>query len=129
MQRVTKKLKTAYLKSKLSTVPAWALRCLEVVYANQTIDEKSFARTAHQNGIGFTGTDGEFMSSLAQQYAVRHSLSPRQMELVMKRMSKYHKQVLAVTNDRILVSCMYKDGFITDEQVETYEGDKFLAIV
>jgi hypothetical protein len=129
MAKITKKSKVAYLKHKLTTCSNWALRCLEVVYANQTADEKEFAHTKHDNGIGFTGTDGEFMSSLAEQYAHRKSLSPKQMCILMKRMGKYHKQVLAVTTDRILVTCMHKDGFVTTEQLETYEGDNFLAKV
>jgi len=126
MQRVTKKLKTAYLKSKLSTVPAWALRCLEVVYANQTGDEKAFGCAKHNNNVGFTGTDAEFMTSLAQQYERRKCLSPKQMVFVLKRMPKYWKQVLTVTEDQKLVDCMYRDGILTKEDVDAYEQKLFV---
>jgi hypothetical protein len=126
MKRVTKKLQKEYIRNKLATVPQWALRCLEVVYANQTEDEKVFDSVSHNNNVGFTGTDGGFLSSLAKQYERRGQLSERQMPFVMKKMPKYWKQVLAVTDEKKLVLCMHRDGILTDEDVEGYEQKLFV---
>lgn len=127
MKRITKKLKTEYIKSKLATSTVWALRCLMVVYGNQTSDEQLVGITHHDNKIGFTGTDANFMTSLAQQYEKRGSLSPKQMGFVMKRMKKYHKQVMAVVDEKKLIDCMHRDGVITTEDIENYKGELFLG--
>jgi|SaaInlV_100m_DNA_2_1039680.scaffolds.fasta_scaffold13403_2 hypothetical protein len=129
MKRITKKLRTEFVKSKLATSPAWALRALQVVYSNQTSDEKMFGVTSEHNNIGFTGTDGEFMSSLAKQYKQRGSLSPKQMGFVMTKMKKYHKQVLSVMDDNKLIDCMNKDGVLSEEDVEHHKGLMFLNMV
>jgi hypothetical protein len=126
MARITKKLKTEYVRKMLTTNKNWALRCLTVVYSNQTADEQCAGRTAHDNSIGFTGTDGEFMSSLASQYEKRKSLSPKQMAHVMKKMPKYHRQVLAVMDDKKLIDCMHRDGIVTSDDVDRYQTAIFI---
>lgn len=129
MKRITKKLKTEYVRSKLATSTAWAMRCLTVVYGNQTADEKCFGVAKHDNNIGFTGTDAEFMSSLALQYEKRGSLSPKQMGFVMKRMKKYHKQVIAVIDEKKLIDCMHKDSVISTEDIEHHKGLMFIKVL
>lgn len=125
--RVTKKLKTEYIKEKLVTSTAWALKCLVTVYNNQTETEKSIGSTHEHNNIGFTGTDGFFMSSLAEQYNKRGFLTAKQMPFVMKRMKKYHKQVLAACDEIKLVISMMRDGKITQEDFREWEANKFLG--
>ena len=89
---VTKKLIKEYVREKLATSEAWALRGLAVVYDDQTASEKNIGDTCEQNGVGFTGVDGDFLSSLARQSKVR-TLSPIQMKFVYKKMPKYWKQL------------------------------------
>ncbi len=110
--KITKKLVREYLRNKLSTSDAWALRCLEVIYANQTPTEQSTDSTNCYNDIGFTGTDAELLSSFAKQYASRKSLSPKQMVLLKKKAKKYWKQVLTLTDRKKLLKCMIKDKAI-----------------
>ena len=129
MKRITKKLKTEYVKSKLATSTAWALRCLMVVYGNQTSDEQTFGVSRHDNNIGFTGTDAEFMTSLALQYERSGSLSAKQMAFVMKRMKKYHKQVMAVMDENKLIDCMHRDSVISTEDIEHYKGMMFIKVL
>jgi hypothetical protein len=129
MKRITNKLKIEFVKSKLTTSPAWALRALQVVYSNQTADERMFGITSENNNIGFTGTDGEFMSSLAKQYKQRGSLSPKQMKFVMTKMKKYHKQILVVMDDNKLIDCMHQDGVLSEQDVEQHKGLVFLNMV
>lgn len=83
----------SFLKFKLSTDPAWALKALAAVYANQTAQERGAGVTVEDNGIGFGGRDAEFLSSLAVQAAQRGSLSPKQMAILHKRIACYHGQI------------------------------------
>lgn len=83
-----------YIRHQLATDPAWALRALVKIYERQTASEKSTQGTIEQNGIGFSGIDGNFFSSLAEQYNRKGTLSEKQMVIVMKRMKKYARQIL-----------------------------------
>jgi hypothetical protein len=126
MKRVTKKLKREYLREKLAHAAAWALKALTVIYNYQTAAEKACAHTGVDNNRGFTSTDAEFLTSLAQQYERRGSLSPKQMVYVFKRMPKYWRQILEVTDEGKLVECMHRDGVLSDKDVEGYKQQCFL---
>jgi hypothetical protein len=69
------------------------LRHLIYVYTCQTLDEKKSEATKHKNGIGFNGTDAKILSSIAEYYIRFGRLSQKQIEVVEKRMRKYHRQV------------------------------------
>jgi hypothetical protein len=109
MKKITKKAVREFLKSKLSSDARWALRALEVVYSNQTADEQATQCTRTLNGEGFTGIDGEILSSFAEQYERRRSLSHKQMALLFKKMPKYWGQVLEVSDSEKLKMCMEKE--------------------
>lgn len=73
-------------------------RALLVVYENQTLDEKRAGDTAHDNGVGFTGSDARFLSSVAawvqrSTYREGYRLTPGQRERVLPLMLKYWRQV------------------------------------
>lgn len=123
---ITKVLKKEFVQHQLETNPRWALRCLEVVYDNQTYDEKVIGATNHNNKIGFTGTDAEILTSFYTQYKKRGSLSEKQMALLFKKAKKYWKQVLAVSNDAKIVLAMLKAGVVDKNAVEEYEQNLFL---
>jgi len=90
----------SFVKSKLATNADWALKALIRIYTeNQTPDEQSSQVTRWDNGIGFSGTDSTFLSSLAQQYQKRGSLSDKQMGFVFKYMPKYHNQVVKMSDE------------------------------
>jgi hypothetical protein len=80
-------------KAKLASNPTWALRGLLAVYKYQTEVEKAAGATSVNNGVGFAGVDGEFLSSLAKQYQQRGCLSAKQMGFLYKKMPKYAKQL------------------------------------
>ena len=69
------------------------MNALVIVFENQTEDEQRSELTMHDNGIGFSGADAEFMTSLAKQVYKSGSLSPKQMNWARKIMKKYWKQV------------------------------------
>lgn len=93
-KKITKKAITLYVKKQLSTNTKWALAGLKTIYSYQTADEQAMGDTVKLNGVGFTGTDGGILSSFAQQYIQRGTLSPKQMAIVMKKMKKYHSQII-----------------------------------
>jgi len=87
----------SFLKYKLGTDANWACRALLAVYANQTATERAAGVTAELNGIGFSGRDAEFLSSLAIALKERGALTGDkdrgQMKWVLKIMPKYHGQI------------------------------------
>ena len=91
---MTKKALLAELKRRLATDDRWALRALSVVYKNQTADEQNAQQTIEHNGIGFSGPDAEILSSFAQQYQRRGCLSPKQMNLLKRKIPSYARQVV-----------------------------------
>lgn len=89
----------SFVKNQLATNKVWALKALVRIYQeNQTVDEQSAKVTSHDNGIGFTGVDAGFLSSLAEQYLKRGRLSDKQMVFVFKKMPKYHNQVIKMSD-------------------------------
>lgn len=111
--KLTQKTITAYVRHQLSTNQAWALKALVRIFQeNQTEQEQIIEATKEDNGIGFTGTDGAFMSSLAKQYLQRGSLSDKQMAFVFKAMPKYHKQVIQMSNEAQLRQLVEKSQIV-----------------
>jgi len=97
----TKAARLAYVREKLGSSKAWALRALCVIHEGQTSQEQTCERTTELNGVGFTAFDAEILTSLAKQVA-RHNANPvyptplseKQMALLFKRIPKYAQQVL-----------------------------------
>lgn len=97
--KLTNKNITAYVRQQLSMNPVWAVKALVRIFQeNQTQDEQIVEATKEDNGIGFTSTDGQILSSFAKQQLAWGSLSPKQMALVFRKMPKYHRQVIAMSN-------------------------------
>lgn len=88
-----KKDRIALLREKLGTNEAWAIRGLTVIFDYQTADEQNMEATVEHNGVGFTGADGEILSSFAKQIRKGRKMSPKQMALIFKKMPKYAKQL------------------------------------
>ena len=91
----TQKEMIEFLKGKLSTDTHWAENALLKIYSRQTYQEKMHPGQglAAENGVGFTRSDAEFLTSLAQQYSTRKSLSQRQYHWLKKKMGKYARQL------------------------------------
>lgn len=98
-----------FVKSKLSTDKTWATKALVRIYKeNQTIVEQAKAETVEDNGIGFTGTDASFLSSLADQLIVKGFLSDKQMGHVFNKMPKYWRQVMDMSDKEKLKQMVEK---------------------
>lgn len=98
--KTTKSNIQKYVRKQLATNPTWATKALVRIFQeNQTDMEKAAETTIEDNGIGFSGTDGQFLSSLAQQFLSRGSLSEKQMAMVHKCIPKYCRQVISMSNE------------------------------
>jgi hypothetical protein len=97
--KVTKKQIRAYIKHQLGTNQTWAFAALLKILENQTEDEQNSENTIEYNNIGFTGADGHIMTSIAKQYKRYKRLSPKQQAIVMKKMPKYWKQILNISDE------------------------------
>lgn len=93
-------VKANFARSRPSLV-----RGLIFIFKHQTTEEQQAEQTVEHNAVGFTGPDGEILTSFAKQclrwYAVApedrqypHPLSDKQFALLAKRMPKYAKQIV-----------------------------------
>lgn len=110
--KITQKARIEFLRKGISTKVKWARRALILVYNNQTSQEQNVGGTIENNGVGFSGTDSVFCSSLAEQLLNKKTLSAKQDVMIMKIMPKYAKQVLAQADINAL------DILIETEQLE-----------
>ena len=98
---MTKKQTTTYTSLKredivslLNTSDKAVCRALVVLHSRQTDDERDSQSTRHTNGRGFSQFDAAFLSSLAEQYERRGSLSPKQIACARKKVVRYAGQLL-----------------------------------
>lgn len=87
----------AFLKDMLKTDSRWAIRGLLRIYEDQTAEEQAVGHTHEHNGVGFTGVDGEILSSFAEQVQKGRIMSEKQMKLIHKKMPKYATQLEAAS--------------------------------
>ena len=71
----------------------YAIGALLKIYSFQTTNEQMQQSTHEDNKMGFNATDAGFMSSMAEQFLKKGSLSDRQIPYVKKCMPKYIKQL------------------------------------
>ena len=74
-------------------------RALLRIYAAQTSDEQATQGTRHTNGVGFNSVDAPTLTSIAQrcmQYG--GTLTPKQTDLVRRRIRKYARQLADIAN-------------------------------
>lgn len=85
-----------------------AVNALLGLYARQTADEQQSECTAHQNGMGFNGTDAGILSSFAEQVVNKRArgwkhgteLSDKQLALLRKKLPKYGRQLLQIAEEK-----------------------------
>lgn len=97
-----------FVRNQLGSNQTWALKGLLKIYEFQTAEEQSIETTCVHNNVGFTGTDGEILTSFAKQLKYKGYLSPKQMALVYKKMPKYWKQIIGVSDQIKLISMVQK---------------------
>lgn len=88
------------IDTMLKTSNKALLRGILAIYDYQTTDEKAIQETKDHNGVGFSGVDGNFMSSLAEQILGGRNLSEKQLAIARNKMLKYSGQLVRIANNR-----------------------------
>lgn len=96
----TIKAKTAFLREAIATRTDYAMFALTFIFDRQTEDEKQAADVRWHNTVGFSGVDGEILTSFAIQYLKKGSLSDKQMAMCHKKLTKYAVQILDIFRGR-----------------------------
>lgn len=87
-----KEIKTL-IQKRITLNPRYAIAVLIRLYSFQTEDEQASGTTTYKNDAGFSGQDCDILSSLAEQYLDRKSLTEKQIQFVQKGTRKYWRQV------------------------------------
>jgi len=107
-KKITKGAVAEFVREQLKTNDKWAKAALLKIYEFQTADEQTSGYTKHYNNVGFSGADSEFMSSLAEQLRTKGWLSPKQMVYLHKRIHKYTRQIIEVSDPEKLIAMVAK---------------------
>ncbi len=98
----TKKSRINFLREMLASEIRWAIKGLVTIYEYQTASEQECGHTSDHNGVGFTGADGEILSSFAEQVNKnRFKGSPKQLDILFKKMPKYAKQLDSIAQSKL----------------------------
>ena len=95
----TKKAKVAFIRERLQCDATWALRGLVRIYEYQTAHEQSVGDTVENNGVGFSGINGDILSSFAEQVKKGRTLSLKQMSVVYGSMPMYAAQLQRIVDN------------------------------
>ena len=112
-----------FMRVKLGTNPTCARRALIRIFENQTEYEQSAETVNEFNGIGFTKSDGQLLTSFANQLSDRGFLSPKQMNILFRRMPKYAGQLFETKTDKAhLLEIMEREGVTIIDEDNTKEA-------
>lgn len=111
----TKVAKIDFIKAQVQSDDRWMLRGLLAIYQFQTEHEKQANTTEQHNGVGFSGIDGEIMTSMAnqaikkgveqtlrtsQQIYAEKFFSAKQIAILKQKMPKYARQLLKISEQK-----------------------------
>lgn len=89
------------IKGLIETRDDAVVRGMLRIYGLQTESEQVFGDTHESNGVGFSGVDGEIMSSFTEFYNKAGFLSKKQMVIARKKMLKYAGQLTKIANNEL----------------------------
>lgn len=93
--KMTIKQKRQWIETQFVT-DRYVELALLAIFRRQTADEQRAGQTAYENGMGFTGVDAEFGTSLANAILRYGKLTQGQMFHARKIIRKYWKQLIEV---------------------------------
>lgn len=77
-------------------------KMLQAMYARQTSDEQADGATRHNNTIGFSGRDSEFLSDVAAKTAKKQDFfTPKQAAAVARCLKHYSRQLIEIAEDKM----------------------------
>lgn len=94
MEYTSKAQLVTQMKINLETRKDIRIRALLRIFENQTFDEQRTESTNRYNGIGFTGSDAHFLSSLAKQYKYKKFFTDKQDAVLRRKIVKYAAQLV-----------------------------------
>lgn len=113
----TKSGRIEFIRERIKASDRWMLKALFTIFDNQTADEQRAQAVTEDNGIGFTGVDGEILTSFAKQLIqrgvrqlveagqepinARRFLSQKQVDILRKKMPKYARQLSEIANQKV----------------------------
>ena len=98
---ITKMMVRDYTRRLLAANARNAQKGLLMIYKEQTPMERAFRgqMLEEKNGFGFTAFDSDILSSFAEQFLLRGSLSMRQNQILMSRMPRYANQIVKIVGE------------------------------
>jgi hypothetical protein len=102
------------IKSLLASNDVAVIKGLIRIYELQTSDEQNAEFTKYHNGVGFSGFDGEFMTSVAKWFLEHGFVTEGQFRGIKKKMMRYAGQLAKLANGEIVPD--YREEF------KIYEG-------
>ena len=111
----TDKARIEFVRGKLRNDERWILRGMYAIWQLQTEDEKQSESTRDLNGVGFSGIDGEILTSFTNQMikrgfvqrknetgiTIQTFLSVKQEKYVRKYMPRYARQLVKIATGKI----------------------------
>lgn len=94
--KMTIEAKKQWVNSKLDASQKNVELALLAIFKRQTADEQAAGSTAYSNGMGFSGADAEFGTSLAKAILKYGKLTPGQAPYARRIIGKYWKQLIEV---------------------------------
>ena len=117
-KKITKKAMESWMRHKLGTDKAWAERALYILYDCQTEEEKAIQDTAINNGVGFSGFDGNLLTSMVKIMNLKRKVNPSYRfsnkqfnKIIFHKMPRYWKQIYGMANVDKLESLYRNDPF------------------
>lgn len=90
----------AKIKETIQNSDKAVTTCLVKIYEYQTEQEKNCTTTLDHNGVGFSGCDGQILSSICQFFLSKGYITPKQLELSRKKCLKYATQYFKILERR-----------------------------
>jgi len=84
------------IQNKIATDDRWLERAILAIWNYQTRSEKVRCDTHLYNRVGFSGCDGNFLTSLGNILNKGYHLSDKQKFVARKRMGKYAGQLIRI---------------------------------
>lgn len=97
-----KDLLIQYFKEKLSSDQAWVERGIITLYRFQTDREKVAKETHEYNDVGFNSADARKLTKCAEWILNKNHLTGYYLNEAFKRMPKYARQLVAISNPESL---------------------------
>lgn len=103
------------MRAQITGSDAQAIRALMRIHQHQTPSEQASHSTHVYNAEGFTAGDAKILSSFADFYKRKNYLSPKQMQILRKRIGKYAGQLVSHSINAGLIVKVGKN-YVTGEK-------------